>query len=317
MGSLWPFSALSAAKLHELRFLISLPLHNEAVVAPREVLWMQKVSEQRCIWWGCQGPSHQPATQRVALFNAPLLVCLNTSSLPVAQWQPRTKNTTFLSSFYVFFPFCSPPLLFHLFYSNWDWSRHKQPISETSSATVSPCRSQGIPAKFAAFSASPSFWVRKKGCKLTSWGVLLCWLPETDALQEFWKQIRLTLFSGPWLLFSPMCERYEQETLQFTCIFILIVQDYLVFTHITCIHHLSCANVLRRDMLCKIHQNDFCGSDLFKIHLASSLSTTCHFIWRDLKRVPSHISRHAYCLNIDMVEIFNASFLWSSWLKKR
>lgn len=108
MGSLWPFPALGAAKLHELRFLISLPLHNEAVVAPREVLWMQKVSEQRCIWWGCQGPSHQPATQRAALFNAPFLVCLNTSSLPVAQWKPRTKNTTF----YVFFFFCSP-FLFH------------------------------------------------------------------------------------------------------------------------------------------------------------------------------------------------------------
>lgn len=107
--------------------------------------------------------------------------------------------------FYVFFPFCFSPSVPFLFYSNWDWSRHKQPISETSSTTVSPCRSQGIPAKFAAFSASPSFWVRKKGCKLTSWGVLLCWLPETDTLQEFWKQIRLTLLSGPWLLFSPMC----------------------------------------------------------------------------------------------------------------
>lgn len=173
-------------------------------VAPREVLRMQKVSEQRCIWWGCQGPSHQPATQRVALFYAPLLVCLNTSSLPVAQWQPRTKNTTFLSSFYVFSPFCFPPSVpFVLFklglvkaQATYFWD--KQCHSES-------CRSQGIPAKFAAFSASPSFWVKKKGCKLTSWGVLLCWLPETDALQEFWKQIRFTLFSGPWLLFSPMC----------------------------------------------------------------------------------------------------------------
>lgn len=73
------------------------------------------------------------------------------------------KNTTFLFSFLLFFPFCSV-----LFQSNWDWSRHKQPISETSTATVSPCRSQGIPAKFAAFSASPSFWVREKGCKLAS-----------------------------------------------------------------------------------------------------------------------------------------------------
>lgn len=118
----------------------------------------------------------------------------------------KNKKHYFLVLFLCFLPFLFPPFCsISVFYSSWDWSRHKQPISETSSATVSPCRSQGIPAKFAAFSASPSFWVRKKGCKLTSRGVLLCWLPETDALQEFWKQIRLTLFSGPWLLFSPMC----------------------------------------------------------------------------------------------------------------
>lgn len=112
MGSLWPFSALGAAKLHGLRFLISLPLHNEAVVAPREVLWMQKVSEQRCIWWGCQGPSHQPATQRVALFNAPLLVCLNTSSLRRTMTAKNKK--TLLSCPLSMFPslFVSP-LLFH------------------------------------------------------------------------------------------------------------------------------------------------------------------------------------------------------------
>lgn len=115
----------------------------------------------------------------------------------------KKKKHYFLVLFLCFLPFCfsfSVPVLFQ---SNWDWSRHKQPISEISRATVSPCRSQEIPAKFAAFSASPSFWVRQKGCKLTSWGILLCWLQETDALQEFWKQIRLTLFSGPWLLFSP------------------------------------------------------------------------------------------------------------------
>lgn len=32
----------------------------------------------------------------------------------------------------------------------------------------------------------------------------LCWLQETDALQEFWKQTRLALFSRPWLLLLPL-----------------------------------------------------------------------------------------------------------------
>lgn len=83
MGSLQSFQGFSAAKLHELQILISLALHNETVVTSREVLWMQKVTQQLCIWWGCWGPSHQPATRRVAFFNAPLLVSLNTSSLLV------------------------------------------------------------------------------------------------------------------------------------------------------------------------------------------------------------------------------------------
>lgn len=123
MGSLQSFQGFSAAKLHELQILISLALHNETVVTPREVLWMQKVTQQLCIWWGCRGPSHQPATWRVAFFNAPLLVSLNTSSLlvftpclSVAQRQPRTKHTTFLSSFEVFFSFASH-FLFHFCFS--------------------------------------------------------------------------------------------------------------------------------------------------------------------------------------------------------
>lgn len=124
MRSLWPLPALNVAKLHELRFLISLPLHNEAVVAPwGEVLWMPKVSQQRRIWWGCQAPSHQPATQRVALFNAPLLVSLNTSSLlvftPCSQSlslnDNREQKHYFLVLFLRFLPFCfsfSVPFLF-------------------------------------------------------------------------------------------------------------------------------------------------------------------------------------------------------------
>lgn len=74
----------------------------------------------------------------------------------------------------------------------WD----KQSHSESLQVSRDSCQVCGI------FSF-PFLWVRKKGCKLASWGMLLCWLQETDALQEFWKQIRLTLFFGPWLLFSP------------------------------------------------------------------------------------------------------------------
>lgn len=57
---------------------------------------MQEVSQQRRIWWGCQALSRQPATQRVAFFNAPLLESLNTSSLlvftPCSQ-SPRRSMT--------------------------------------------------------------------------------------------------------------------------------------------------------------------------------------------------------------------------------
>lgn len=45
------------------------------------------------------------------------LCSLPVHSLSVAQWQPRTKkNTTFLFSFYIFFPFVSP-FLFHFCFS--------------------------------------------------------------------------------------------------------------------------------------------------------------------------------------------------------
>lgn len=81
---------------------------------------MQKVTLQLCIWWGCWGPSHQPATRRVALFlNAPLLVSLNISSLFVFTpcHSKMAKNKThYLSSFYVFFPFASH-FLFHFCFS--------------------------------------------------------------------------------------------------------------------------------------------------------------------------------------------------------
>lgn len=70
-------------KPHELGFLISLPCTMRLWSLERWSLWMQEVSQQRCIWWGCQAPSHQPGTQRVAFFNAPLLESLNTSSLTV------------------------------------------------------------------------------------------------------------------------------------------------------------------------------------------------------------------------------------------
>lgn len=145
----------------------------------------------------------------------PLLLCsFPVHSLPVAQWQLRTKNTTLLFSLYIFFPFGFPFFPHSFFKSNWDWSKHNQPISATSRGTVNPYRSQGSPAKFGAFQFSFfylfffSIFAKEKGSKLACRGVRLCWLQKTDALQEFWKQTRLTLFSRPWLLFSLLFWRY-------------------------------------------------------------------------------------------------------------
>lgn len=46
----------------------------------------------------------------------PLLLCsFPVHSLPVAQWQLRTKNTALLFSLYIFFPLVSPPPFFHSF----------------------------------------------------------------------------------------------------------------------------------------------------------------------------------------------------------
>lgn len=202
---------------------------------------------------------------------APCVHSLFTVSLLLNDSQEQKKHY-FLVLFLHFLPFCFSFSVPFLFQSKWDWSRHKQPISETSRATVSPCRSQGIPAKFAAFSASPSFWVREKGCKLVSWGILLCWLQETDALQEFWKQIRLTLFSGPWLLFS-LTSR-EQS---YARIFILISWDYLVFPHRTYVHHFILRWCWRRHMLYKMFQNCFSASDLFRIMPVPSVQLVISF----------------------------------------
>lgn len=153
-------------KPHELGFLISLPCTMRLWSLERWSLWMQEVSQQRCIWWGCQAPSHQPGTQRVAFFNAPLLESLNTSSLTVfipcsvyPSLNDSYEQKTLLScSLCIFsFPFVFPFFLPFFFKSNWEWSKHNQPISATSRGTVNPCRSQGSPAKFGAFQFSLFF----------------------------------------------------------------------------------------------------------------------------------------------------------------
>lgn len=127
-------------------------------------------------------------------------------SLSVAQWQPRTKKTLLSCSLFKFSSFSFLLFLLHFCFSQTGigqgtsnlFLRQAEPQWDLAGL-------KGFLPSLWLFSVSPSFWASEKGCKLVSWGVLLCWLQETDALQEFWKQIRLTLFSGPWLLFPPMC----------------------------------------------------------------------------------------------------------------
>lgn len=200
MGSLQSFPGFSAAKLHELQFLISLPLHNETGVTPREVLWMQKVTRQLCIWWGCWVPSHQPATRHVALLNAPLFVSLNTSSLLVftpCHSKTAKNKTHYLSSFYVFFPFASHFLFLFCF--------SQTGIGQsTSNLFLRQAEPQWVLAGLKGF--LPSLWLfqhplpfgqGRKGVGSRAEAYSFCWLLETDALQDFWKQISLTLFSRP------------------------------------------------------------------------------------------------------------------------
>lgn len=160
----------------------------------------------------------------------PLSLCsLPVHSLPVAQWQLRTKNTTLLFSLYIFFPFRFFPFAPILFLvklglvkaqSTYFWN--KQRHSESLQVSRESCQVWG-------FSVFPFFCffflAREKGCKLTCRGVRLCWLQETDALQEFWKQTRLTLFSRLWLLFSPLFWRCKQAPFKSSCIFIIISRE--------------------------------------------------------------------------------------------
>lgn len=76
---------------------------------------MQEVSQQCCIWWGCQAPSRQPGTQRVALFQWFFIAkfqhilshCVQSPlSLPLAV-TAKNKNTTLLFSLYTFSLFFS------------------------------------------------------------------------------------------------------------------------------------------------------------------------------------------------------------------
>ena len=78
------------------------------------------------------------------------------------------------------------------------------------------------------FTFSPFFfWREKKGCKLTRRGACLCWLQETGALQEFWKQTRLTLFSRPWPLFPPL---FFTPNIQAGPIQILLLSIFIVIS---------------------------------------------------------------------------------------
>lgn len=220
MGSLWPFSVLSVVKLHELRFLISPPLHNgrperwsfvnaESLLTASHLMSLSSsphISQPLSVW-----PFSMLLYWQVWTHPSLLVFTPCSQSLSVAQWQPRTKKTLLscsLSTFssLLFLLFCSifVSVKLGLVKAQATYFWDKQSHSESLQVSRDSCQVCG----FFSFSF---LLVREKGCKLVSWGILLCWLQETDALQEFWKQIRLTLFSGPWMLFSPTCR--EQSNL--------------------------------------------------------------------------------------------------------
>lgn len=86
--------------------------------------------------------------------------------------------------------------------SSLDWSQHNQPISESTTECVQVSR--GSAAKFGAFHSGaffPFFFFFFSACrKACAAARCLCWMQETDALQEIWKQTGSPLSSG--LLFS-------------------------------------------------------------------------------------------------------------------
>lgn len=125
-------------------------------------------------------------------------------SLPDAQWQLRTKNTTLLLSLYFFFPFVFAFFRLILFLvklglvkAQWTYFYDKQRHSESV---------QVLPSLGLFYTPYPFFffWFCKRKRVFACRGLRLCWLQETDTLQEFWKQTRSTLFSRLWLLFSPL-----------------------------------------------------------------------------------------------------------------
>lgn len=200
---------------------------------------MQEVSQQRRIWWGCQALSRQPATQRVAFFNAPLLESLNTSSLlvftpcsqsPRRSMTAKNKKHYSLVLFVHFLPFSFFSFCSHSLFSQTGIGQStinlflKQAEAQWILAGL-----KGVLPSLGLFSFPFFlfffFLAREKGCKLTCRGVRLCWLQETDALQEFWKQTRLTLFSRLWLLFSPLFWRCKQAPFKSSCIFIIISRE--------------------------------------------------------------------------------------------
>lgn len=183
-----------------------------------------RTSQQHHMWWGCQVPSRQPATQRVASFSAPLVErkhilspCVySLFSPPIKQWQLRTKTQlscslcTFLPLAFLLF---SPILLFSQ--TGIGQGTINLILKQAEAQWIFP----GLKGVLPSLGLFSFFSAMEKGCKLACRGVRLCWLQETDALQEFWKQTRLTLFSRPWLLFSLLCWRRELGPLKSSWIF--------------------------------------------------------------------------------------------------
>lgn len=217
-------------KLHELRFLISLPRTMRLWSLKR---WSFVNAGSLPTTWHLMRLSSSLASAShsacglfqcsfIGKFEHILSHCVHSPfSLPVAQWQLRTKNTTLLFSLYVSFRFSFSSILFlvklGLVKAQSTYFCNKQRHSESLQVSRESCQVWGFSVFLFFF-----FPAREKGCKLTCRGVRLCWLQETDALQEFWKQTRLTLFSRPWLLFSPLFWRYKQVPFKSYCLAFLL-----------------------------------------------------------------------------------------------
>lgn len=126
----------------------------------------------------------------------PLSLCSFPVQSPLCSMTAKNKKHYSLVLFVLFSPFCFCFFFFlNLFLVKLGLVKAQSTYfynKQRNSKSVQVLPSLGL------FYTPSFFWM------FACWGVRLCWLLETDMLQEFWKQTSLTLFSRLWLLFSPL-----------------------------------------------------------------------------------------------------------------